>query len=62
MVNEIINTAKKCIKSHLCEEKNISLKELYEKDLLTKEVNPKTQKYFDENSYVNINDYTFISL
>ena len=48
----IIEAAKKCQKDNKCVDSKITLKELYDNDYLEKMANPKTKKYFNENSYV----------
>ena len=59
----IIEQAKKCINGKKCnKENNITLKELYDLDYLTKQVNKVTKEYYNELSYVTYknNEYTFI--
>lgn len=61
-VEEIIKSARVCVKTKLCDKDTVTLKFLYEKDLLTKEVNPKTNKYFNEESYIKLDTYEFVIL
>ena len=58
----IIEAAEKCVKEEKCDNKEITLKELYEKKYLKKESNPITKEYYNENSYIKVEnkEYKFI--
>ncbi len=60
----IIEKAKDCINQKKCSNDTITLKELYEKNYLDKQVNKVTKEFYNENSYVEIKDsmYRFIIL
>lgn len=51
-----IENAKKCINEKKCSKGNITLKELEEKGYIEKMVNHVTKEYYNEESYVIIND------
>lgn len=48
----IIEAAKKCWNEDKCLEDTITLKELYDKEYLTKQSDPVTKKYYSENSKI----------
>lgn len=58
----IVEAAIKCINKGDCEKEKVTLKELYAKRYLSKEADPLTKEYYNELSYVklNNNDYVFI--
>lgn len=56
---KIINSAKKCYYEEKCKENKITLKELYELKYLDKVSNPITKEYYNEESYVKIDDNKF---
>ncbi len=59
----IIESAIKCQKEDLCTDEKITLKQLYEFNLLEKEADPITKMYYSEDSYVikKEDTYEFIS-
>lgn len=59
VVNDITNASKECVKDKKCNEGKITLKELYDKKYLEKQTNPKTDKYFNKNSYIDYPDLSF---
>lgn len=60
----ITEAAKDCYLKDLCRDKKITLKELYNNKYLEKESNPITKEYYNENSYVLVenNKYTFVEI
>ena len=54
--SKIKETAKSCYDKGECEKTEITLKELYDKNLLEEQSNPLTKEYYNENSYVLISD------
>lgn len=48
----IIEAAKKCWDENKCTNTEITLKELYEKEYLTKQADPVTKKYYSETSKI----------
>lgn len=53
----ITEAARECYKKDLCSKDKITLKELYETEFLKdKESDPKTKKYYKEESYVDVNN------
>lgn len=62
MVTEkrITEAAKDCYLKDICKNEKITLKELYDNNYLEKESNPITKEYYNENSYVKINNKSYI--
>jgi len=58
-ISKIKTAAKECVNKELCINEKITLKELYDHDLLTKVVNPLTKEFFSETSYITINGNDF---
>ena len=56
---KIINSAKKCYFDEICNENKIFLKDLYELNYLEKVNNPVTKEYYNELSYVKIDNDEF---
>ncbi len=58
----IIEKAKKCRAEKKCNGEHITLKELYENEYLNRQVNEVTKEYYNDESYVEVNDsnYNFI--
>jgi hypothetical protein len=58
----IIESSKKCINEKKCSEYPITLKQLYEQDIITRQVNEVTKEYYNEESYVtkDNDNYDFI--
>lgn len=62
-IGVIIGAAKDCYYNESCVNKNITLKELYEKTNLIPVSNPLTKKIYNENSYVSVEqDFKFIEV
>lgn len=61
---KIEESAKKCVVDEKCKDQKIFLKELYDNKYLSKQVNPYTNKYINEDSYVEKKDnkYKFIEV
>ncbi len=56
--NQIIEAAKKCVNDNKCkEDENIYLKDLYKNKYLKKLVDPITDEYIKESTYVDPMDY-----
>lgn len=51
---KIIETALKCYNKEECENKKITLQELYDKEYLEKVINPLNNEYINPNSYIEI--------
>ena len=49
---EITSAAKKCFLDSICTGNETTLKYLYEKNYLKKQVDPKTKEYIDENNKI----------
>ncbi len=62
--DKIIAKAKKCQNDGICLNDKITLKELYDHNYLDKMSDPVTKEYYNEESYVTIdnNQYKFISI
>ncbi len=56
--NEIIYSATLCIRDNICKENKITLKTLYDNKYMEKQVDPKTQEYYNEQYYVEKNNDT----
>lgn len=53
---EFLYQAKTCYNRQDCSNSKVYLKELYDQNYLTEKLfNPLTKKYYDENSYVDLN-------
>lgn len=52
----IIEKAKDCINQKKCSNDTITLKELYEKGFLERQVNRVTKEFYNEESYVELKD------
>ena len=57
--SKIIEAAKKCYYEEICKDDKITLKELYKLDYLEPVSNPISKEYYNEESYVEINDNKF---
>ena len=58
----IEEAAKDCKMAEICKNEKITLKELYDNKYLEKESNPITKEYYNENSYVEVNNYKFVEI
>lgn len=58
--DKIIASAKKCYFEEKCKNDKITLQELYELQFLEKVNNPITKEYYNDNSYVMIDNGNFI--
>lgn len=56
----IIDASKRCILEEKCSGNIITLKELYKKNYLDNQINPKTKKSFNEKSYIKTLNYEFV--
>lgn len=56
----ITEAAKDCYLKDICKNEKITLKELYDNKYLDKESNPITKEYYNESSYVKINNKSYI--
>lgn len=57
--SKIIEAAKKCYYEEVCQNNKILLKDLYKLDYLELINDPITKEYYNENSYVQINENEF---
>lgn len=57
--SKIVNAAKKCYFEEKCLDNKIYLKDLYNLEYLDKVSNPITKEYYNENSYIEIEDSNF---
>ncbi len=53
---KIVEAAKKCYYEEKCVSEQITLKELYDLDYLEQISNPITKEYYNESSYIDINN------
>lgn len=60
LVSSFVHYAVVCKEEKKCLNENVTLKELYDNDYIDKKINPKTDEYFNENSYVNISKKEFV--
>ena len=60
----ITEAAKNCYLKEKCKNSQITLKELYEKGFLKKESNPITKEFYNELSYVTVQnkEYKFVEV
>lgn len=60
----MIEGAKNCFFDSNCTGNRVTLKELVAKGYLKEEVNPQTKMYYNENSYIRIQDqnYEFVAV
>lgn len=54
--NEIINASKQCFLDNVCTGDQTTLKFLYEKKYLKKQIDPSTKKYYNESSIIYYKD------
>ena len=61
-VDDVIETAKKCLNEKKCSGSKITLQTLCDLEFLDMQANPVTKEYYNPESYVEIKDanYTFI--
>lgn len=53
--NKFTYNAKNCYNSDVCKSTTVTLKELYDNNYLEEKLtNPKTKKYYSEDSYINL--------
>lgn len=62
--DKIIEKAKKCRNDGICLNDKITLKELYENKYIEKMSDPVTKEYYNENSYITVDNeqYKFVSV
>ncbi len=64
MVEEkyIIEKTRECVNKKICVGDKFTLKELYEMEIMDKQVNRVTKEYYSEESYVEVegNNYKFV--
>ena len=53
---KIVEAAKKCYYEEICSNETITLRELYEYDFLELVSNPISKEYYNENSYIEVNN------
>lgn len=56
----IIEATQKCVYEEICKDNIITLKYLYENNYLEKEANPLTKEHYNEESYIEIKDNTYL--
>lgn len=60
IIDNFIYFSKKCVEEEKCTDNVVTLKELYKNKYIEKEINPKTNEYFNDKSYIKILDYSFV--
>lgn len=58
-IKTIENAANDCVSDKKCNSGKITLKELYDKKYLKRQINPNTNEYFNEQSYVTYPELSF---
>ncbi len=58
-IKTITQASIECVKEKKCKNKKITLKELYNNKYLEKQINPKTKKEFNKNSYILYPELSF---
>ena len=60
IIDNFIFYSKKCIQEQKCNNNIVTIKELYDLGYIEKQINPKTNKYFNDKSYIKILNYDFV--
>lgn len=60
IVDNFVFYAKKCVKEEKCTKNTVTIKELYDNEYLSEQINPKTKNSFNEKSYIKVLDYKFV--
>ncbi len=58
--DRIVDAAKKCYYEEKCTNKTVTLKELYDLNYISKQSNPISKEYYNEESYVKLDSFKFV--